>query len=71
MRFELTTCPYNIIGPEMQRIVQMANLYKQGLAPVAGGVLDQSDFFIWASSYYWSECINAENEVARRAKCKR
>ena len=33
----------------------LARLYDKGLSPVAGGVLDQSKWFIRACDYLWTE----------------
>ena len=44
----------------------MADLMKQGLPPVAGGVLDQSAWFVSVYEAFRSEEAKAEAEVYKR-----
>lgn len=34
-------------------MIALADLYKKGLPPVAGGSLDQAAGFVTAARYYW------------------
>ena len=63
---ELTTCPKQCIEPSLLRAIRMADLMKQGLPPVAGGVLDQSAWFVSFYECFRSEENRAEAEAYRR-----
>ena len=41
------------VGSEIWELLQYADLYKQGLAPVAGGALDQAASFLAACRLIW------------------
>ena len=63
---ELTGCPKEMIDRGLLRAIRMANLMKQGLPPVAGGVLDQSAWFVSFYEVFRSEQNRAEAEAYRR-----
>lgn len=48
------------------RLFQMTDFLEQGLPPVAGGFLDQSQWFLDAVSYIQSESGMAEREAMER-----
>jgi NADPH-dependent 7-cyano-7-deazaguanine reductase QueF-like protein len=52
---EITACPLAIIGADIWRAIEFADLYAKGLPPVAGGVLQQSNVFIEAARFIWRE----------------
>ncbi len=63
---ELTGCPKEMIDRGLLRAIRMADLMKQGLPPVAGGVLDQSAWFVSFYECFRSEQNRAEAEAYRR-----
>jgi len=63
---ELTGCPKEMIDRGLLRAIRMADLMKQGLPPVAGGVLDQSAWFVSFYECFKSESNRAEAEAYRR-----
>lgn len=46
--FDLTECPQKFVE-EVVDVIPLADLFHNGLAPMAGGVLDQSAWFIDAA----------------------
>lgn len=63
---EIADCPKRCIEPNLLRAIRLADLMKQGLPPVAGGVLDQSSWFISFYECFRSEENRAEAESYRR-----
>ncbi len=63
---EITDCPKRCIDAGLLRAIRMADLMKQGLPPVAGGVLDQSSWFVSVYEAFRSEEAKAEAEVYKR-----
>lgn len=55
-----------MIDRGLLRAIRMADLMKQGLPPVAGGVLDQSAWFVSFYEVFRSEQNRAEAEAYRR-----
>jgi hypothetical protein len=55
-----------MIDRGLLRAIRMADLMKQGLPPVAGGVLDQSAWFVSFYECFRSEQNRAEAEAYRR-----
>lgn len=51
----ITDCPLLLISQDVWETVELAELYEKGLAPVAGGVLDQAACFIEAARLIWRE----------------
>lgn len=55
-RFKLTKCPYEeFIDNETRDLIQLANLSRKGKWPNDGGTLDQSNYFVDAAAFWWSE----------------
>jgi hypothetical protein len=48
-------CPLEIIPAESWQVIEMAGLYKKGLAPTAGGVLQQARTFLAAARFVWAD----------------
>ena len=44
--FEITGCPQEWIEDRIWQLIELSELYEKGLAPVAGGVLDQTAYFV-------------------------
>ena len=63
---ELTSCPKQMIDRGLLRAIRMADLMREGLPPVAGGVLDQSAWFVSFYECFRSEQNRAEAEAYRR-----
>jgi len=63
---EITDCPKRCIDAGLLRAIRMADLMKQGLPPVAGGVLDQSAWFVSVYEAFRAEEAKAEAEVYKR-----
>jgi hypothetical protein len=55
-----------MIDRGLLRAIRMADLMKQGLPPVAGGVLDQSAWFVSFYECFRSEQNRSEAEAYRR-----
>jgi len=55
----ITECPLNLLDADVMQIMKMAEFYRKGLPPIAGGVLDQAKNFndacdvIWREERYW------------------
>jgi hypothetical protein len=45
-RFDVTACPLRWIGSEIWEMIEMTEFYDKGIAPVAGGLLDQTAYFV-------------------------
>jgi hypothetical protein len=56
-----------MIDRKTLQAMRMADLMKEGLPPVAGGVLDQSAWFVSFYECFRSEQNRAEAEAYRRA----
>lgn len=54
-KMELTECPLAFAGSEVWAVIEAAALFKHGLAPVHGGMLDQAATFIDAARFIWAE----------------
>ena len=54
-RIDISCCPLELITPDIWDLIELAELYKKGLPPVAGGVLDQTAGFVTACRFVWSE----------------
>lgn len=44
--FDLTDCPQRYVGREMTEAINMAGMCGNGVWPGAGGILDQSAWFV-------------------------
>lgn len=64
---EIASCPKKMIDGDLLSAIRMADLMKQGLPPVAGGVLDQSAWFVSFYECFRSESNRAEAEAYKRA----
>lgn len=53
--WELNQCPAAYVTEDIWHVITLAGFYKQGLPPVAGGVLDQTAIFIAAAEFIWHE----------------
>lgn len=51
----ITQCPLEFIDKKVWEIIRYAELFEKGLAPVAGGVLDQANCFIEACEFIFNE----------------
>lgn len=68
-QIEVTQCPQLEITADVMQAVELAELMRHGLPPVAGGSLDQAAVFveaarmIWAETAYWRAKLrlNAES----------
>ena len=55
----ITECPLNLLDEDVMQTMKMAEFYRKGLPPIAGGVLDQAKSFndacdvIWREERYW------------------
>lgn len=54
-KLEITQCPLEIITPDIWEIIHYAELYEKGLAPVAGGALDQAKIFTATCRFIFRE----------------
>ena len=54
-RWELAQCPLEYVDGEIWELIELANLFRKGLAPISGGVLDQAAGFVAAAQLVWSE----------------
>ena len=63
---EITDCPKRCIGVDVLRAIRLSDLMKQGLPPVAGGVLDQSAWFVSFHEAFRAEEVRAEAEAYKR-----
>lgn len=53
--FDVTQCPMEIIDEDVWDIIDYAELWKKGIPPIAGGVLDQAHSFIAAARFVFGE----------------
>jgi hypothetical protein len=53
--WELRECPGKFIGQQFHKAKQFADLAKRGILPVAGGAMDQTQWFLDFCQFYWSE----------------
>jgi hypothetical protein len=52
---KISQCPLEIIDYETIELVKFVELYRRGLPPVMGGVLDQAQLFLDAADFGFSE----------------
>lgn len=64
-RIEISNCPKRIVDSEMVEVLELADLMKDGLPPIAGGVLDQAAWFVNAAQYHWQECNRVQVEAMK------
>jgi hypothetical protein len=48
-------CPKASIGAETWEAIELAELYRKGLPPVAGGSMDQAAGFVTACRQIWAD----------------
>lgn len=65
--FELTECPRSFVGEEMTQAINLTAMCGKGDWPIAGGLLDQSAWFISLKQAMQQERnnIQAEEEAER------
>ncbi len=51
----ITGCPYEAIEPSTVEVLRVAEFWKKGIPPVAGGYLDQTDWIIEACELAWAD----------------
>lgn len=52
----LTECPYeNYITSDIRELVMLAGLHRKGSPPVAGGTLDQANWYMEATNVLWRD----------------
>lgn len=56
----ITQCPKTIVDREIMSFIELADYAKNGLFPVSGGALEQSQSFLAACRFLWSEDNRAE-----------
>lgn len=44
-----------MIDIRAHEVLQLAEMYEKGLPPIAGGVLDQSQWFVSAARFCWGQ----------------
>ena len=63
---EITRCPLDDIAPDAMECLELVALFREGLPPVAGGTLDQTESFLQAALFVWSDQNEAEAQTMRR-----
>lgn len=59
---DIDRCPLLVIAPDVWEVLKYAGLYEKGLPPVAGGALDQSDWFLSAAEYIFEQEQRLKNQ---------
>jgi hypothetical protein len=54
-RTEIACCPLELVTSDVWQVIRYAELYKKGLPPIAGGVLDQAQSFVEAATFIFQE----------------
>lgn len=50
---EIACCPHLLLDGGTKGVVQLAELFRKGLAPLAGGTLDQPQWFLdWCEAFF-------------------
>ena len=62
-RWDLTMCPKRFVTADIWQVVELAELYEKGLPPEPGGSLDQSQSFVQAARFVWSERAHWKNKL--------
>lgn len=65
-RIELTGCPRQFVDLELYQLVKLVDWFEKGVPPVAGGSLNQSEWFLNFASLLTSETSRAEIERLKR-----
>lgn len=53
--FEIPGCPREMVTGDVWELIQHSRMYEKGLAPLAGGTLDQTRSFTEACGFVWAE----------------
>ncbi len=61
--FTVTQCPLDEVDADVFDLIDDAELFEKGLPPVAGGTLDQCDWFVDACKFIWAELARHESEL--------
>jgi hypothetical protein len=64
--FTLVECPRKFVPQEIFAAINMSTLAEKGLLPVAGGLLDQSSWYMELMHAMNSECAKVDAERAER-----
>ena len=59
----MTGCPLEYAGVDVLHALEIAELMKHGLPPLAGGSLDQTRVFLDAARFIWSERARMRAEL--------
>ena len=62
---KLTDCPRRAIPAWAFELIEYASLFRKGLAPETGGVLDQAAAFVAAARFVWAERDRLTAEAQR------
>jgi hypothetical protein len=54
-QIKITDCPEKLITSDIWETIELAQLWKKGLPPVAGGVFDQYRNFLEAAKFIFNE----------------
>lgn len=52
---DITCCPLQYITSDIWQGIELADMFRKGLPPIAGGTLDQLYNFVSASRIIWRE----------------
>lgn len=53
--FELCECPRRYVGRMYWELLRFGTLFRKGMPPITGGVLDQESWFMGACEFLWGE----------------
>lgn len=62
-RLTVTSCPLRAVPLHLFRSLDLAQIYRRGLPPIAGGALDQSAWFVDLCQFAWSEAARIRAEA--------
>lgn len=51
----ITECPRKVVTADICELLDYVALAQKGLLPLAGGLLDQTQWFVQAVQYVWAE----------------
>ena len=57
---KITNCPQQEVSRDVMDFLELADFAKQGAFPIEGGTLKQSQSFLSACRFLWSEDAQAE-----------
>lgn len=70
-QFAVTQCPQLELTPDMNAVIELAELMRRGLPPIRGGSLDQAQQFLDAArlinseTAYWTYKLNPLGALSR------